>query len=100
MHLLTVPANVEIKQEPPDLVSEGNALLLTCDTQGGNPQHVFTYQWTFIPRYNVSSVSPVGQNRQLVIAAIEDIHAGKYICQATNAGGRNESTREILVHCK
>ena len=100
LYSLTVPPTVEIKQEPPDPVGEGNTLLLTCDTQGGNPQQVLTYQWTFLPRYDVSSDAHVGQCRQLVVAAVEDIHSGKYICKANNIAGSNQGTREVLVHCK
>ena len=97
---MTVPPTVEIKQDPPDPVSEGNTLSLTCDTEGGNPEQVSTYQWTFVPRYNVSSDVPMGQNRQLVVPAVEDIHSGMYICKATTLAGSSQGNREILVHCK
>ena len=91
---------MQILENPSDTVSQGVSLTLTCEATEGNPADVLSYNWSFEPRYEVSSVLSNNTGRKLEFHNVQYTQAGVYRCEADNEAGVGTSETEILVQCK
>ena len=96
----SVPHNVQVIQNTPNPVLEGYILNIICDATGGNPSEVSSYNWSFEPRYEVSSELSTNTDRELEFVNVQYTQAGVYECEADNGAGVGTGSKEILIACK
>ena len=91
---------MHIFKNPSDTVLQGVSMTLTCEATGGNPVDVLSYNWSFEPRYEVSSALSNNTDRELEFNNVQYTQAGVYRCEVDNGAAVGTSKTEILVQCK
>ena len=102
MLCFSVPHHVEVIQNTPGPVLEGNILNIICEATGGNPGEVLSYSWSFEPWYKVNSElsTCINTYRELQFGNVQHTQAGVYKCEADNGAGVGKGSKEIFIACK